>query len=312
MIKILAVTSNPEQLEWLRLDREIDAIRTRLADHSGFDFNIALAVRANTLITRLRNYKPDILHFSGHGMKSGLFFETPESGSAILNSEVLSGFLKHLHLDIKCIFLNACYSAEHASPLAETVDFVIGMNDKIDDEVAAEFSITFYDQIGAGSSIGDAFNLAKQQLALISPTSANIPKLLAERTDPSDVYLSARAVICAEFVMDNEGHPICENGHYQVNIWISGAPPNTVSVTYQLHSTFKKRFHEVLLGGEDNDDLLYAIDIWTYGDFTVKATLWNLNGGTGVSGRLSGALKRKHAGITTIEISEALQSITDN
>jgi hypothetical protein len=60
---------------------------------------------------------------------------------------------------VECILLNACYSEVQANSLIQPINYVIGMSREIPDEAAIAFSLGFYEALGAGRSIDDAYRL---------------------------------------------------------------------------------------------------------------------------------------------------------
>jgi hypothetical protein len=69
---------------------------------------------------------------------------------------------------IECVVLNACYSDVQAEAIAKTIPCVIGMTDSVSDDAALQFAIGFYDALGAGRSIEEAFNFGRNAIALQS------------------------------------------------------------------------------------------------------------------------------------------------
>lgn len=55
------------------------------------------------------------------------------------------------------MLLNACYSEIQANAIAKHIDYVIGMKKAIDDFAAITFAIGFYQALGAGRSIEEAY-----------------------------------------------------------------------------------------------------------------------------------------------------------
>jgi hypothetical protein len=59
-------------------------------------------------------------------------------------------------IDTKCraitLILNACFSEVQADAISQHIKYVIGMNKAIGDTAAIEFSIGFYDALGAGET----------------------------------------------------------------------------------------------------------------------------------------------------------------
>jgi CheY-like chemotaxis protein len=144
------------------------------------------------LIEELLNYKPKILHFSGHGNeKSALLFKNENTGQIEeVPSSALVKLFKVLGKEINLVFLNACYSEKQARAIAEHVDCVIGMSTAISDIAALEFGSTFYSSLGFGKSVEDAFDLALVQLELLSLPENSTPKLIVkEGIDPAKIII---------------------------------------------------------------------------------------------------------------------------
>jgi hypothetical protein len=77
--------------------------------------------------------------------------------------------------------LNACYSSAQAEAIAHHVAYVVGMSDAIGDDAAIAFSVGFYQAIGAGRSIEEAFDLGCTQLQLQNIPDQSVPQLLRRR-----------------------------------------------------------------------------------------------------------------------------------
>jgi hypothetical protein len=76
------------------------------------------------------------------------------------------------------VVLNACYAAKQADEIAKNVNYVIGMNDRIEDKAALEFSEAFYDAIGAEMSYEEAFNVAADSLFMYNINTEDTPVLI--------------------------------------------------------------------------------------------------------------------------------------
>ena len=79
---------------------------------------------------------------------------------------------------VQCVLLNACYSETQARAIGEHIPYVIGMQRSIGDEAAIAFSATFYQALGSGLSIVDAYELAVAGMGLEDNRQASIPVLL--------------------------------------------------------------------------------------------------------------------------------------
>ncbi|MGD2091829.1 MAG: SIR2 family protein [Candidatus Aminicenantes bacterium] len=162
--KILILAANPMDTTRLRLDKEIREIKEglRRAKHRGqFEITSELAVSLWGLRRALLDHEPQIVHFTGHGNKEGLLVEDESGMAKQISSEALSGLFELFSDKIECVILSACLSAPQANAISQHINYVIGMKEEIDDDAAIEFAVGFYDALGAGRSVEDAFKFGR-------------------------------------------------------------------------------------------------------------------------------------------------------
>lgn len=161
--KILILTANPQNTSKLRLDAEVREIQTgleRAKKRDQFEIITKWAVRPEDLRRALLDYEPQIVHFSGHGVAAeGLALENETGQTQLVSTSALASLFEVFKDKVECVLLNACYSAEQAEAIRQHIPYVIGMNHEIGDRAALEFAVGFYDALGAGRSIDDAFKL---------------------------------------------------------------------------------------------------------------------------------------------------------
>ena len=161
---ILILAANPKNTPQLRLDQEVREIdnglqRSRRRDE--FILKQAWAVRRSDFRRAMLDLKPNVVHFCGHGSREeGIAFEDENGLAQFMSAEALSGFFELFADKVECVILNACYSEVQAEAIAKHIPYVIGMNKAIGDAAAIEFSVAFYDALGAGESIEFAYKLA--------------------------------------------------------------------------------------------------------------------------------------------------------
>jgi hypothetical protein len=158
--KILVLAANPMDTIRLRLDIEIREIEEGLKlakKRDQFEIKPILAVRLRDLRRALLDYEPQIVHFTGHGNEEGLLVEDEGGMAKRISSKALSGLFELFSDKIECVILSACLSAPQANAISKHINYVIGMKDEIDDKAAIEFAVGFYDALGAGRSVEDAF-----------------------------------------------------------------------------------------------------------------------------------------------------------
>lgn len=180
-VKILFLAANPHESSPIDIGEEIRTIteKIRLSDkRDDLDFIPVWAVRPDDLLQKLNEHKPHIVHFSGHGNRSGeLILQDNNGASKPINAVVLKSLFMALKDNIQVVVLNACYSQTQSEAIATVVDCVIGMNTEIEDEAAAIFSSSFYRAIAFGRSIQDAFEQGKVALLLEGIAEAQTPQL---------------------------------------------------------------------------------------------------------------------------------------
>ncbi len=187
---ILFLAANPISTRQLRLDeeiREIEAGLRRSKHRDRFELQQRWAVRPIDLQRALLDCKPRIVHFAGHGMgqatedlseqapqemvrdisladraevfDEGLVLEDRTGQPKLVRTEALSALFELFADSVECVVLNACYSKRQAAAIAEHIPYVVGMNQAIGDRAAIEFAVGFYDALGAGESIEQAYRL---------------------------------------------------------------------------------------------------------------------------------------------------------
>jgi hypothetical protein len=160
---ILILAANPRSTTTLRLDeevREIDAGLRRSNQRDRFQLEQCWAVRSRDLQNALLDFKPQVVHFSGHGGEEmGLILENATGAAVAVSTEALAGLFELFADRVECVVLNACYSETQAAAIAKHIPYVIGMNKAIGDRAAIEFSVIFYAALGAGESVEFAYKL---------------------------------------------------------------------------------------------------------------------------------------------------------
>ncbi|WP_414622405.1 CHAT domain-containing protein [Calothrix sp. CCY 0018] len=170
-INILILAANPKNTNKLRLDEEVRGIyealeRAKLRDQ--FEIISQWAVRPNDLVSAIVKYKPQIVHFSGHGAGiEGLVLENDLGEVQFVSTEALAQLFKLFKDKIQCVLLNACYSEAQAEAIHQHIDYVIGMNKAIGDRAAIKFSQAFYQGLGNELSIEDTYELGRIAIQLV-------------------------------------------------------------------------------------------------------------------------------------------------
>ena len=160
---ILILAANPKTTLSLRLDeevREIDALLQRAKKRDQFEIKQKWAVRIQDVYQALLDFKPQFVHFSGHGTgEDGLVLEDENGEVRLVDTAALAQLFKLFASDIECVVFNACYSEVQAQAVVQHIPYVIGMKKEIGDFAAIKFATGFYNAVGSGESVEFAYKL---------------------------------------------------------------------------------------------------------------------------------------------------------
>jgi hypothetical protein len=160
---ILMTTADPVDLTRLHLSKEAREIREALRGSPGRDrwtVDVRNAVRLRDLCQALLELQPRVVHFSGHGSAGGgLALEDDAGDARLVPPEALKELFLAVEGEVECVVLNACYSELQGRALAVRVPYVIGTTSSIEDAVAIAFSVGFYQALGAGRTIRQAYSV---------------------------------------------------------------------------------------------------------------------------------------------------------
>ena len=164
--KILLIAANPKDTNPLNLPKEFRDIEEGIElakNRDLFTIEQIGATRYRDLRRKLVKYQPHIIHFSGHGIDSGIILEDDQGYEQIASAENLTELLQltDQQQQLECVVLNTCHSQATAKALSHAFLHTIGMDTSIADKAAIVFAITFYEAIGDGRSYHDAFKLGR-------------------------------------------------------------------------------------------------------------------------------------------------------
>jgi hypothetical protein len=203
---ILFLAANPDGTDRLALDREARAIHVelKLSGHRDrFDFQTRWAAEPLDLLRDLRELKPTVVHFSGHGSarsrqlvssmnsrhvvaadtssrvsEAGLHLQDSTGAAHVISAQAIAHALGAAGASVKLVVLNACYTAPMAEALLEYVDCVVGMTGAIHDGAARSFAIGFYGGLGDHESVTAAFKQGRAAIDLVGLGDADRPQLM--------------------------------------------------------------------------------------------------------------------------------------
>lgn len=133
-------------LEYVRVRASLQNINKTWSDQ----LRLSPATQLAQLGSELIDYKPAIVHFSGHCESDGSLILVDAIGEPCAAApEAVARLLLAASGTIRMVVLNACYSAELARLLREKIQVVIGFETAISDSAALAFSPMFYRALAA-------------------------------------------------------------------------------------------------------------------------------------------------------------------
>lgn len=195
-LRLAFLTTNPDPTASLRTDVEMRQVtqvleRSRNRDH--VDIAHYPAAQFSDLLAAINEFKPNVLHFSGHGGAQAIVFDGgdlkhPEE--VIIDYDDLRRTLTATASPPILLVHNACSTLTGAELLLHAVRFVVAMKDSIPDSTATAFSTQLYSALASGQPISKAVEqgrLAAKALGLPEP---ELPELLsADGHDGSETIL---------------------------------------------------------------------------------------------------------------------------
>jgi len=158
---ILFLAANPTNTTRIQTDKEHRIIKSEMGrgEHrQNFDFlPPQFAVTIGELL-RAMNAQPNIIHFSGHGLKEGIAITKEDNTSQLLPNSALKRLFKRLKGICDLVILNSCYSAAQAEIISSFGMYVVGHNLPIGDSAAISFAKGFYLGLGEGKRVEAAYD----------------------------------------------------------------------------------------------------------------------------------------------------------
>ncbi|MFB2839766.1 AAA-like domain-containing protein [Floridanema evergladense] len=160
---ILFLAANPKNTNPLSLDdevKEIDQGLQRAKKRHNFQLEKEFAVTPRDMQRAVLEFKPEIVHFSGHGTgEDGLALEDGNKKIKLVSAKALASLFELFKDQVECVVLNACYSEIQAKAIAHHIPYVIGMKKAVGDNAARAFAVGFYDALGAGETVEFAYKM---------------------------------------------------------------------------------------------------------------------------------------------------------
>jgi CHAT domain len=207
---ILFLAANPSETDRLALDREARAIHAELkrsGHRDRFVFETRWAAEPLDLLRELRELKPTVVHFSGHGGyggQRGLCLQTAEGRAQVVPPAAIAEAFGAAGASVKLVVLSACYSEPQADALLAHIDHVVGIGGSIHEDAAKIFAIGFYGGLGEHESIADAYRQGRAAIDLQGLPAGDRPQLKVRAGADA-----ARLILAAVTPAEPEALPPC-------------------------------------------------------------------------------------------------------
>ena len=187
--KVLFLGANPFNTGKLNLREEYAEIARQLENKKDvLNLKSEFCTDLESFQMETNNFRPNIIHFAGHGSDSngeleafsrgiapadvdwkentGLIFHESGYGAAVLINDAtldynFETFIEADQIPIEVIVLNACYSTNQADVLSKRVKYVVGVHNSIADGASIDFSAGFYYGLSDGKNVEAAFRYGK-------------------------------------------------------------------------------------------------------------------------------------------------------
>ena len=250
MKKILILTANPKNTAGLRLEEEVREIKAgiqRSRHRDQFTIEYQMAARPRDVQRAMLDYKPQIVHFCGHGAgDKGLVLEDEVGQIKAVSTTALAALFELFADEVECVLLNACYSKVQAKAIARHINYVIGMNQAIGDRAAIEFATSFYDALGAGEAVEFAFRLGKNAMQLAGIAEENTPVLVAKPVAKSNSQSKSAAAPLGDRIPQPTLEPTADGARSRIFISYKRGTAPDEAVAMAIFAALRDR-HDVFI-----------------------------------------------------------------
>jgi tetratricopeptide (TPR) repeat protein len=221
---ILFVAVDPVDTMSSRLDEEVREIENALKgtkQREHFKLEVVRPVHLKDIINALSKHEPQIVHFSGDGIKTEGFAIAYDVGEIKL---VTTDDLKKLFSDfptIECVVLNISFSEQQLNAIVRHINYVIYLSQAIGHKTAIEFTKEFYARRKAGSSIEDSYNYSCNSINFSDNISENFIPVIKKKTKPENLaaYLTEATKTIILYYAKNYEQLFQKGGHDTLEQW---------------------------------------------------------------------------------------------
>jgi CHAT domain len=184
-LRIAFLSANPETDQPLRTDIEARNLARALKSTTNRERIIVRFIPAAQWIDFLdaiNEFKPQIIHFSGHGGGGTILLDNDDvydDGGNSIDYHLLNKFIGSTAFKPEVLVLNACETVDGADIFLENIKAVVAMESSIDDAAAAYFTTFFYKALAEGQPLSKAVEQAKLALSALNLPDSELPTIIS-------------------------------------------------------------------------------------------------------------------------------------
>jgi CHAT domain-containing protein len=220
------------------------------------------------LLRALREVKPTVVHCSGHGDGTGLWFSTIDGETRAVPPAAIAHAFEAAGSSVRLIVLSSCDSAPFAEALLPHVACIVGISAAISAESVRAFLIGFYGALGESESVGTAFRHGNAAVSLVTQSGVDLkrPQLWVRiGVDVANVFLVPHSKFKASSLYEDSEGPRQLHEHVvpPERSDSRSQDPEALSARKVERTTRQKRRHRVALSVAPLVALLFAFAAWS-------------------------------------------------
>lgn len=195
-LRVLYLTAGPVSQPTLRTEAEFRSVQNELRGsiyRNDIELIIAPAADTKSILNGINDFRPQIIHFSGHGGGKGIWLDDGKINNSVgqmMKFDLLADALAATDSPPILLVLNACDTLTGAKVLLNAVKAVVAMSDSISDIGAATFAAQFYAAIANGQPISASLRQGRVAMKAAMLADANLPKIIHRKdVNPAKLVL---------------------------------------------------------------------------------------------------------------------------
>lgn len=192
IMRVAFLSANPDSAQPLRTDIEARNLARALkatTNRDAIEVRYVPAAQWQDFLDALNEFRPTIVHFSGHGGGQSLLLDNADvydDGGTTVDYDRLNDFIGSTAFKPEILVLNACDTVRGSKIFLENVKAVVAMESSIDDAAASYFTTFFYKALAEGQPLSKAVEQGRVALAASKLPDSELPKIVSAKTTNLD------------------------------------------------------------------------------------------------------------------------------